>query len=68
MNYLIFTFLHRRELAPCRWFEGGLVAGQVTGNNIFSLGLYCYLMTKGDKKWLKLQHYLVAMSVYVALV
>jgi hypothetical protein len=44
------------------------MVGPVTGNNIFSLGLYFYLMTKGDKKWLKLQHYLVAMSVYVALV
>jgi hypothetical protein len=66
MNYLIFTFLHRRDLAPWWWSEKGLMVGPVIGNNIFSLGLYCCLMTKGEKKGLKLQHYLVAMPVYVA--
>jgi hypothetical protein len=36
--FLIFTFLHRRELAP--WRSGvGLVAGPVTDFNIFSPGL-----------------------------
>jgi hypothetical protein len=56
MPCLIFTFLHRRELTPWRWSGVGLVAGLVIRNNIFSPSLYWFLMTKGEKRGLKLLH------------